>query len=101
MNRLLPLLAVAIASSACTSPSVERQPVPIPSTNEIHDAAVGRRPVPPLVAGEPATASNKNAPSAPVVVPSNTQYVCVSEAIFSRYQASRDLSAKVARLCCE
>ncbi len=99
MNRLLPLLAVAIASSACTAPSVERQPVPITSTNEIHDAAVVRRPVPPLVAGEPAIASNKNAPSAPVDVPPNTQYVCVSEVNGVRQQTSIDFSAKVADLC--
>jgi hypothetical protein len=100
MNRLFPLLAVAIASSACTTPSVERQPVPITSTNEIRDAAVVRRPVPPLVAGEPATASsNKSAPSAAVVVPPNTQYVCVSETNGVRQQTSIDFSAKVADLC--
>src|SRR5260370_34099854 len=99
MNRLLPLLAVAIASSACTVPSVEKQQVPITSTDEIRDAAVVRRPLPPLAAEESAIASNRNAPPTVVVVPPNTQYVCVSEANGVRQQTSIDFSAKVADLC--
>src|SRR5258708_28809570 len=95
MTRLLPLLAAAIAVSACATKSG----VAMTSTNEIRDAAVVRRPVPPPAAGEPAVASNKNAPLATVVVPPNTQYVCVSETNGVRQQTSIEFSTKVADLC--
>jgi hypothetical protein len=100
MNRLIPLLAVAIASSACTPPP---QPVPITKTDEIRGAAVVRRPfaesVPPPVAGEPATAANAYAPLASIVLPPNSQYVCVSETHGVRQQTLIEFSAKVADLC--
>jgi len=100
MNRLSAVLAVAIAFSACT---MSPQPVPLTSTNEIRGAAVVRRPIaepvaPPIVPG-PATAPNTHAPLAAVVVPPNTQYVCVSETDGVRRQTSIEFSTKVADLC--
>jgi len=103
MNRLFPLLTLTIASSACTLPPPEPQPVPITSNNEIHGAAVVRRPIPepapPSVASEPATAANTYAPPTLIVVPSNAQYVCVSETNGVRKQTSIEFSPKVASLC--
>jgi hypothetical protein len=105
LSRVFPLLIAAIASSACTMAPLERQPVPITSTNEIRGAAVVRRsipePVSPSVAGEPPTAPNRYAPLAAIVAPPNTQYVCVSETNGVRQQASIEFSAKVAALCRE
>ncbi len=103
MNRVFPLLVITIASVACTVAPLERQPVPITANNEIHGAAVVRRPIPepapPSVAGEPATAPNTYAPLAAIVVPPNTQYVCVSETNNGRKQTSIEFSQKVAALC--
>jgi hypothetical protein len=103
MKRVFPLLAVAIASSACTMASLEPQPMPITSTNEIHGAAVVRRPIsepaPPSVIAEPATAANTSAPRAAIVIPPNTQYVCVSEVNGVAKQTSIEFSPKVADIC--
>ena len=105
MNRVLPLLSVVIASSACTMASLEPQPIPITSTNEIRGAAVVRRPIPeaspPSVVAEPATAANTSTsgPRAAIVVPTNTQYVCVSEVNGVAKQTSIEFSPKVADLC--
>jgi hypothetical protein len=97
------LLAVTIVSSACTMAPVEPQPMPITSTNEIQGAAVVRRPIPepapPTVAAEPAAAANTRAPLAAIVVPPNTQYVCVSEVNGVAKQMSIEFSPKVADLC--
>jgi hypothetical protein len=101
MNRVFPLLAVAIASSACTKASLE--PLPITSTNEIHGAAVVRRPIPepapPSVVAEPVTAANTSAPRVAIVVPPNIQYVCVSEVNGVAKQTSIEFSPKIADLC--
>ena len=103
MNRVFPLLAVAVAVSACTAPAPERQPVPITANNEIHGAAVVRRPIsePALLplASEPALAADTYAPLAVTVVPPNTQYVCVSETNGVRKQTGIEFSPKVAALC--
>jgi hypothetical protein len=101
MNRVVPLLIVAIASSACTMPLLDSQPVPITSTNEIRGAAVVRRSipeaVPPSVPGEAVPYASSRL--AAIVVPPNTQYVCVSETNGVRQQTSIEFSAKVADLC--
>ena len=100
MNRIFPLLAVAIASSGCTMPS---QQAPSTSANELRGAAVVRHPIPePVslsVANERATAPSMSAPLAAIVAPPNTQYVCVSEANGVRQQTSIEFSPKVADLC--
>jgi hypothetical protein len=103
MNRVFPLLAIAIASSTCTMPTLQREPVPIASTNEIRGAAVVRRPipapVPSSVASEPAKVLDTPAPLAAIVAPPNTQYVCVSETNGVRQQTSIEFSTKVADVC--
>ena len=103
MNRVFPLLSVAIVSSACTMGSLEPQPMPITPTNEIRGAAVVRRPIPeaspPSVVTEPATTANTPGPRADIVVPPNTQYVCVSEVNGVAKQTSIEFSPKVADLC--
>ena len=103
MNHAFSLLAVAIASSACTMSPLEKQPLPTTSTNETSGASVVRRPVqetaPPAVAGEATKTPNADAPLAGIVVPPNTQYVCVSETNGVRQQTSIEFSTKVAALC--
>ena len=103
MNRALPLLAVAIVSSACTTSPFERQPLPTTPTNETRGAAVIRRPIhEPVslpVGGEGTKAPNTDAAPAVIVVPPNTQYVCVSETNGVRQQTSIEFSTKVADLC--
>ena len=99
MNRVVPLLIVAIASSACTTVP----PVPITSTSEIRGAAVVRRSIPeaaqPSVLSNPESVPDASAPLAGIMIPPNTQYVCVSETGGVRQQTSIEFSAKVAALC--
>ena len=103
MNHVLSLLAVAIASSACTMSSLEKQPLPTTSSNETRGAAVVRRPIQETaqsaVGGDATNAPNADASLAAIVVPPNTQYVCVSETNGVRQQTSIEFSTKVADLC--
>jgi hypothetical protein len=99
----MPLLMVAVVSSACTTAPFQTQPVPVTSTNEVRGAAVVRRSIPevaePSVPSEPGTAPNTSAPLAGIVVPPNTQYVCISETNGVSQQTSIEFSPKVAALC--
>ncbi|MEO8740208.1 MAG: hypothetical protein ABI537_10975 [Casimicrobiaceae bacterium] len=98
MNRAIALVIVAIASAACTT--APAPPLPITLTSDIQGAAVVRRPIPD--AAEPAereSIPDTSTPLAGVVVPPNTQYVCVVEASGGREQTSIEFSSKVAALC--
>jgi hypothetical protein len=91
------LVAGAIGIAACTGP----EPVPLTPPKEAAGAAVIRRPVPelpPPTAG--AAAPIQPAPQSPlVVVPSETQYVCVAETGSERRQTAIEFTPKVAQLC--
>jgi len=82
---------------------LEKQPLPTTSSNETRGAAVVRRPIQETaqsaVAGEATNAPNADASLAAIVVPPNTQYVCVSETNGVRQQTSIEFSTKVADLC--
>jgi hypothetical protein len=103
VNRATALLIVAITLSACTTADLQTQPVPITSTSEIPGAAVVRRSIPEAVQrpvpGERESIPESSAPLAGVVVPPNTQYVCIVETGGVREQTSIEFSAKVAALC--
>jgi len=105
MNHALPLLAVAIASSACTMSPLEQQPLPTTSTNETRGASVVRRPVRETapsgvgVAGDATKMRDADTPLAGIVVPPDMQYVCVSETNGVHQQTSIEFSPKVAALC--
>ena len=88
------LLVVAIA--ACSAP----EPVPLTPPKEAAGAAVVRKPIAEPAPGV-ATASPAPAPTAPspVVVPPDTQYVCVSDVAGARTQTSIAFAPKVASLC--
>jgi hypothetical protein len=102
MNGAFSLLAVAIALSACTMSPLEKQ-LQTASADETRGAAVVRRPIqetaPPAVGGEATKTPNAYAPLAAIVVPPNTQYVCVSETNGVRQQMSIEFSTKVAAIC--
>jgi hypothetical protein len=103
MNRASSLLAVAIALSACTMSPLQKQPLPTTSTNETRGAAVVRRPIQETalhaVGGKATKTPNAYAPLAAIVVPPNTQYVCISETNGVRQQTLIEFSTKVAALC--
>jgi len=102
-------LIVAAATAACTAPpTIEqpREPLPITPPGEAAGAAVVRRPIPepvtPPLALAPPTTLPLPAPPAEVaiVVPPDTQYVCVSDNGGQRQQTSiRFSSPKVVDLC--
>lgn len=101
MNRAIALVLVAIICSGCTTePS---PPVPITATSDIQGAAVVRRPIPevsqPSVLVEKAAVPETPTPLVGVVLPPNTQYVCVVETNGVREQTSIEFSSKVAALC--
>lgn len=103
MNGAFSLLAVTIALSACTMSPLETQSLQTTPANETRGAAVVRRPiqetVPPAVGGEATKTPNAYTPLAAIVVPPNTQYVCVSETNGVRQQTAIEFSTKVAALC--
>jgi hypothetical protein len=100
MKRPFVVLALMSALVACTVPPTEIQPVPITPSNEVAGATVVRRPVPePAVSAAPLTLPELAAPRSPIVVPSGTQYVCVSESNGQRQQTAIQFSKKVADLC--
>jgi hypothetical protein len=103
MNRTFSLFAVAMALSACTVSPLEKRPLQTTSANETRGAAVVRRPIeekaPPGVGGEATKTPSAYAPLAAIVIPPNTQYVCVSEINGVPQQTSIEFSAKVAALC--
>ena len=103
VNRATALLFVAMTTSACTTADLQTRPVPITARNDIVGAAVVRRSIPEASqlpdASVRDSATDTSAPLAGVVVPPNTQYVCVVEKGGVREQTSIEFSAKVAGLC--
>ncbi|MGI8894646.1 MAG: hypothetical protein ACR2HE_03165, partial [Casimicrobiaceae bacterium] len=107
--RFFCMLIVAAATAACTAPPIVQQPreaLPITPPGEAAGAAVVRRPLPepviPPLALAPPTTLPLPAPPAEVaiVVPPDTQYVCVSDNGGQRQQTSiRFSSPKVIDLC--
>jgi hypothetical protein len=99
-NRWISLcLAIAIMASACAPP---REPVPLTPRAETAGAAVVRRPIPetpPALTVTPPGPSAQPVPAPPIVLPPNTQYVCVSEVDGERRQTAIEFSSKVAALC--
>ncbi len=92
------LVASAIGIAACTGP----EPVPLTPPKEAAGAAVVRRPVPelPPPAAGPVAVPTQPTPQTPlVVVPSGTQYVCISEMGGERKQTAIEFTPKVAHLC--
>ena len=103
MNRMFPLLVVAMALPACTMSPLEKQSVPITSIDELRGAAVVRRPIPEpapsSVASEPAAAPKAFSPLPAIVALPKAQYVCVAETNGVRQQTAIEFSAKVTDLC--
>jgi hypothetical protein len=102
MKRVVPLSVVLLGLAACTSAPPE--PVSITPSNEIRGAAVVRLPIPEPTqpkapAGPEVAPGGSTAPSADIILPPNTQYVCVSETNGVRQQTSIEFSPKVALLC--
>jgi hypothetical protein len=95
----------AILVAACAAP---REPVPLTPAGDAAGAAVVRRtitepavapPVAPAAAPTIPTVPAPTIPPPPLVVPANTQYVCVSEAGGERRQIAIEFVPKVALLC--
>lgn len=101
MNRIV-LLVPFLALAAC-SPPREPLPLPLTPTDEAAGAAVVRRPLPdaspPVVAATKPQLPAASAALPPVVVPPNTQYVCVADSAGERKQTAIEFSPKVGELC--
>src|SRR5947209_6289791 len=109
MKLQLVRLALVLALSACTTPPVEREPIPITPAKD-RGAAVVRREIPapitPVTPAPPPTAAPaiasiapKAPPVQPIVIPPHVQYVCVSERNGERRQTTIEFVPKVAELC--
>jgi len=88
------VLAAAVA--ACTSP--QQAPLVTTPPGEVSGSAVARRPletpaIPPATTALPAPSSTK------IVVPANTQYVCVIDSKGQQQQTAIEFAPKVAALC--
>ena len=89
-KRVYGFLLLALFLSACTMP---REPLPITPAGDSKGAAVVRRPLPET----PVPALFPQAP--PVVVPTGSLYVCVSETGGARQQTAIEFAPKVGTLC--
>jgi hypothetical protein len=98
MKRTFVVAAVVLAS--CAAPPA---PVPLTPAAEIPGAAVVRRPIEPTPTPPPTAAAiaKPAAPkaAAPVVVPADRQYVCVTHVNGERQQTAIEFAPKVAELC--
>jgi len=97
MKRLAMLTVVMLA--ACAAP---REPVPITPAADIADAPVVRRPIEPAPVPPPTVAIAKPVVPAPrpaIVVPADSQYVCVTHVGGEQRQTAIEFVAKVAQLC--
>ncbi len=97
MKRLA-IVATAILA-ACAPP---RQPAPITPAADASGAPVVRRAAEPVPAPPPTVAKAKPAlpaPQTPVVVPADTQYVCVTHVDGERRATAIEFAPKVAQLC--
>jgi hypothetical protein len=104
VNPRVAVMAVVAALTACTSPVVEREPIPITAPKDVPGAAVIRRelPQPAAPAPTPAPSAASIAPSvpmSPIVVPAGAQYVCVVEKDGHREQTTIQFVPKVAAMC--
>jgi hypothetical protein len=92
-------MVLTLGVAACAAP--ERPPLTTTPPSETAGAAVARRPlekpaIPPAVTASPTPPSP---PSMKIVVPPNTQYVCVIESKEKQQQTAIEFAPKVAALC--
>jgi hypothetical protein len=92
------VLSIAVLSGCATQPS---EPLPVTAPGDAKAAAVVRRPLPePVVPVPPATvAPPRAAAQAPIVVPPDLLYVCVTEVKGERKQVGIEFTPKVHKLC--
>jgi hypothetical protein len=91
-------LAVAALAAGCTTTPEPRAPLPITPAGDQQGAAVVRREMPaaPVAATAPASPP---VTAAPIVLPPDIQYVCVTGSGGDRRQVSIQFDPKVAELC--
>lgn len=97
MRLLLAVTVAAVAIAGCAGPKV---PMPITPPADVRDAPVARRPLEtPVVPPASILPPPPSAAAAPIAVPPNTLYVCVSEDAGQRKQTAIEFAAKVGALC--
>jgi hypothetical protein len=94
MFRSRAILSYVALLAACSPTPVEKTPVPLTPPSETTGAAVVRRAVP-----EPATVPAPAVAVAPIVVPPDAIYVCVSETNGVRQTTVVEFAPKVHALC--
>ena len=102
MSRILALASVVLVLTGCASaPAPPTGMVPVTPLQDVAASPVVRVPIAqtPLPAPTPDTEKVAAAPLLPVVVPPNTQYVCVTDMQGVRQQTAIEFSPKVGTLC--
>ena len=92
-------MILTLGVAACTTP--EPPPLTTTSPSQSAGAAVARRPletpaIPPAVTAQPTPSLQ---PPTKIVVPANTQYVCVIDSKGKQQQTAIEFAPKVATLC--
>ena len=101
MRYRITIIALTMALVACAAP----EPPPLATTppSEAAGSAVARRPLEKPAIPPAGTAStfppSAAAPSMKIVVPANTQYVCVVDSKGKQQQTAIEFAPKVATLC--
>ena len=100
MRYRITVMILSLGMAACTTP----EPPPLTTTppSESAGAAVARRPleapaIPPAAIAAPTPPATP--PSMKIVVPANTQYVCVIDSKGKQQQTAIEFAPKVAALC--
>lgn len=99
MNRMMWVAALALIIAGCAT--APKPILPVTPPNEAAVSPVVREPVAalPLPLPAPDTEKAPAPPMVPVVVPPNTQYVCVVDAQGVRQQTAIEFTPKIGTLC--
>jgi hypothetical protein len=92
-------LALSAMVAGCSGTSVGTDPARPPATSDAAGPAVVRQPLEDSLTPPPGASAPTAEPSAPIVVPADTLYICVVDAGGVRRQTAIEFAPKVAQLC--
>ena len=102
MNRMTWIAAVALSLAGCAAaPAMQKPGPPVTPPHEAAGSPVVRESVAtlPLPLPSPDTEKTMPPPPMPVIVPADTQYVCVTDSQGVRQQTAIEFTPKIGALC--
>ena len=101
MSRIVALVSIVLALAGCATAPAPKTALPVTPPQDVAASPIVRAPVAqtPLPAVSPDTEKVAAASFLPVVVPTDTLYVCVTDVQGVRQQTAIEFSRKVGVLC--